>query len=160
MDQELITQQLYQWMQEFVEQPNEKLNGWAPCPYARQARINDKIAIVFADPTSDTINHAINSLKDKEAVIIAFDHTLITHTDLTNFIRNKNLELNKQDIIVLRDHPDDPEYINEVKMNFDTCGLLVIQQLSELKKASQFLKSKGYYDCWDTNIYQYMTSWR
>lgn len=160
MDQELITQHLHQWMKDFIEQPNEKLNGWAPCPYARQARMNNKIEIIFADPTGDTIDRAIELLDHKEAVIVAFDHTLITHNDLTKFIRIKNSELNKKNIIVLRDHPGDPEYINDVKMNFDTCGLLVVQQLSELKKASEFLETKGYYDSWDTKIYQAMTAWR
>ena len=160
MDQELITQQLYQWMQEFVEQPNEKLNGWAPCPYARQARMNNKIAVLFADPTSATIDQAIDLLISKEAVIVVFDHTLISHDDLTMFVRNTNLKLNEQNIVVLRDHPDDPEYINNIKMNFSICGLLVIQQLSELKNASGFLESKGYYDSWDIELYKAMTAWR
>ena len=162
MDQELITQQLHQWMKDFVEQPNEKLNGWAPCPYARQARINDKILIVFENPVnfSSAIDQAIDKLTDKEAVIIVFDHILISHEDLTKFVQTKNLELSKKNIVLLRDHPADPEYINDVKMNFDVCGLLVIQKLSELKNASQFLESKGYYKSWDPLTHQSMTAWR
>jgi hypothetical protein len=102
----------------------------------------------------------IDLLSSKEAVIVAFDHTLISHDDLTIFVRNTNLKLNEQNIVVLRDHPDDPEYINNLKMNFDVCGLLVIQQLSELKNASEFLESKGYYDSWDIELYKAMTAWR
>jgi hypothetical protein len=162
MDQELIVKQLHQWMKDFIEQPNEKLNGWAPCPYARQARINNKIQILFNDPAhfDQAINQASVMLQDKEAVIVVFDHTLISHEDLTIFVRNKNLELNKENIVILRDHPEDTEYINDVKMNFDLCGLLVIQHLSELKKASEFLESKGYYNSWDANVHQAMTGWR
>jgi hypothetical protein len=162
MNQELIVKHLHQWMKDFIEQPNEKLNGWAPCPYARQSRINNKIQILFNDPAhfDQAIDQSIDMLQDKEAVIVVFDHTLITHEDLTIFVRSKNLELNKDNVVILRDHPDDPEYINDVKMNFDLCGLLVIQQLSELKKASVFLESKGYYNSWNTETYQAMTAWR
>ena len=36
---------IYHLMKDFVEKPNPKLGNWAPCPYARAARINNQIAI-------------------------------------------------------------------------------------------------------------------
>ncbi len=40
-----MKEQILKWMQDFVEQPNPKLGNWAPCPYARSARINNQITI-------------------------------------------------------------------------------------------------------------------
>ena len=159
---DIVQADIESWIVDFVEVPHPALGGWAPCPYARQARINDKILIVFENPVnfSSAIDQAIDKLTDKEAVIIVFDHILISHEDLTKFVQTKNLELSKKNIVLLRDHPADPEYINDVKMNFDVCGLLVIQKLSELKNASQFLESKGYYKSWDPLTHQSMTAWR
>ena len=47
MNNELIVLQLHKWMTEFVEVPNKLLGDFPPCPYARQARITDKISIKF-----------------------------------------------------------------------------------------------------------------
>ena len=47
LNEEQIVQDLTDWMKDFVEKPNPLLNNWAPCPYARQERITDKIEIVF-----------------------------------------------------------------------------------------------------------------
>ena len=32
------------WSHEFLEVPNAKLNGLPPCPYAKQAWIDDKVS--------------------------------------------------------------------------------------------------------------------
>jgi hypothetical protein len=62
--------------------------------------------------------------------------------------------------VILEDHPDSPEYINEVNMNFGECGLLVIQKLDKLNKASEQLKEKGYYDVWSQQDLDDVVSWR
>ena len=33
------------WITDFVEKPTPLLNGWPPCPYARQARLQNRIDI-------------------------------------------------------------------------------------------------------------------
>ena len=54
MDQFKIKEQLNEWLINFVEKPNPLLNNWAPCPYARQARINDKISFKFCQVSEFT----------------------------------------------------------------------------------------------------------
>jgi hypothetical protein len=162
LNQDAIKEHLSEWMINFLERPNPNLGNWSPCPYSRQARISNKIEIVFVDSTNllSIVNDSKKLLKEKDVVIIAFDHTQLDHTKLTEFVRATNSQLIKDNFILLRDHPDESEYINDVKMNFGYCGLLILQKLSELKEASDNLLSKGYYDTWDKQIYHNMTSWR
>lgn len=161
LDQLDIEQKLSQWMIEFLEEPNPMLGSWAPCPYARQARIANKLAIILSSiDLTAAIEKAKQLLEDKDVVVVAFDHTLISHYELTLFVKTINEQLMQDDYVVLRDHPDDAEYINTVKMNFGHCGLLMIQRLSKLKQASEQLLAKGYYQNWDTIDYHNMVDWR
>ena len=48
-----LEQELFKWMNDFVEQPNPLLGNWAPCPYARAARINKRIHIMFNESAQE-----------------------------------------------------------------------------------------------------------
>ena len=71
MNQLEIVGKLTKWMTEFVEMPNNKLGNWPPCPYARQARVNNKIAIKFStvDEFTDVVRESFETLEDKEVVV-------------------------------------------------------------------------------------------
>jgi len=162
MNQEFIKDQLTSWLINFVEKPNESLNGWSPCPYARQARINNQIEIVYTDSCDlymTTIN-CIQHLDNKEVVVIAFDHKSIDPARLQEIVHYLNERLLPINYVVLEDHPHTPEYINDVKMNFGHCGLLILQKLDKLTIASNQLKEKGYYDVWSKNDLDSVVSWR
>lgn len=155
-----IQDELVKWMQEFVEQPNPLLGNWAPCPYARKARINNNIEILFFDDPSAGIEKSISAINyGKEVAVVCFDHTKISASELVEFVKNINQQL-MPDYVVLEDHPDNVEHVNGVKMNFGLCGLLVIQRLDQLNTASDQLKSKGYYDHWDQTALDSVVSWR
>ena len=40
LDLDTVTYDIEQWMATFVEVPHPALGGWAPCPYARRARLD------------------------------------------------------------------------------------------------------------------------
>ena len=162
MDQEYIKEQLESWMQDFVEKPNPLLNNWAPCPYARQARINKAVEIVFSEPLSLVLNveRSLHLLEDKDVVIVCFDHTLIDANTIEELVRVHNTVLMSRDYVILEDHPDKAEILNGVRMNFGKCGLLLVQRLSKLSTASGQLKEKGYYDTWPEENYADVVAWR
>ena len=172
MIEEKIKSELVKWMKTFVEKPNPLLGDWAPCPYARKARVNNKIQIELAEThlleaavldnvfwLDDTAGEWVDT--DKDIVIIAFDHNEITVDELSEFVDTMNSKLIKNDIIILEDHPDaEADKVNGVVMNFGECGLLLIQRLSKLNEASEQLKEKGYYDHWDDAALNYVVNWR
>jgi len=162
MDKELIKTQLHQWMEDFVEKPSSLLNNWAPCPYARQARLRGNIEIVFSDSFNlvTSVERNLSLLDDKEVIIVCFDHTDISHECLEDIVKVHNKALMSRDYVILEDHPDCSEVVNGVKMNFGKCGLLLVQRLSKLTTASDQLKETGYYDTWPKENIDDVVAWR
>jgi hypothetical protein len=154
--------ELTSWLVNFVEVPNPLLGDWAPCPYARSARINNQIEIIFADSNEldVAVEQALPTLENKDVIIICFDHTQIESITVEKLVETINQNLMPRDYVILEDHPDRVESVNTVSMNFGKCGLLLVQKLSKLNAASNQLKQKDYYDNWSAESLDYVVSWR
>ena len=163
MELETVKHDIENWIVNFVEVPHPALGNFPPCPYARQARINNKIEIVHSthDLLLITINKCLSLLDEKDVVVIWFDHEQIAPNLLSELIDdyNKNF-LMPRNYVVLEDHPDSPEVLNGVTMNFGQCGLLLLSKLDVLNNASNQLRSKGYYDHWPEENLDYVVNWR
>jgi hypothetical protein len=162
LDQEYIAEQLMHWVVDFVEKPNALLNGWPPCPYARQARISNKFSIKFAatDQLFEVVDSSVADLQNQDVIAICFDHTEISADLLESRVHEYNQTAMLQNIVILEDHPAAEELLNGVKMNFGLCGIIFIQQLSKLNDASDQLRSKGYYDHWPEENLDAVVNWR
>jgi hypothetical protein len=162
MNQEFIIKQLHEWMVEFLERPDPLLGDWSPCPYARQARLNNKIDIRFSevDNLLKSVKQSLPILEEKDVIIICFDHNYIDKKVLAQFVKDTNKEIMKDNYVILEDHPNEVEFVNGLLMNFNYCGLLLIQKLDKLKAASDKLRSKGYYDVWGKQELDDVVNWR
>ena len=163
MNHDYIVEKLTTWMKEFVEVPNKLLGNWPPCPYARQARINNKIEIVYSghDVIPATVEQNLNKLEDKDVVIVYFDHKMIQPDELAALVKVYNESfLMSRNYVALEDHPDSVEYVNNVKMNFGECGLLIVSKLDMLNDASDKIQEKGYYKHWSQEELDTVVSWR
>jgi len=158
MNETLIKQKLQQWLVEFVEKPNPLLNNWPPCPYARQARISNKINVVFDSPLE--IANYTHELEHYDVVVLCFDHNEYSAGQIELFSQHINSILLHKDYVVLEDHPDAEEMVSGVKMNFGECGLMVLQRLSKLNAAADTLNEKGYYHTWSKESYNDIVRWR
>ena len=162
MDQVKIKTELDRWLVEFVEASNPALGTWPPCPYAKAARLSGMIQVKFAGVLElvDVIRESITTLENKDVVVICFDHETISPEDLQEFVAGMNKTLMPTNYVILEDHPNAPEYVNQVKMNFGLCGLLVMQKLDKLNTASDKLRTQGYYDTWDQRAVDEVVTWR
>lgn len=160
MNKSDLLKKLNAWLSEVVEKPNTLLGNWAPCPYAKQARLQNKIEIIVTDNLVKAVEEGKKFLESKEVVIIAFDHNLIDALALQKLVEDINQKLMLEDYVLLEDHPNLPEFINTVKMNFDYCGLLLMQRLSKINDAADKLRQQGYYDNWSEENYDDVVSWR
>lgn len=162
MDQEKIKAELDRWMVEFVEANNAQLGNWPPCPYAKAARVAGMISLVFASvlELKKVVCESVDMLATKDVVVVCFDHNSINPKELQEFVADMNRNLMPADYVILEDHPNAPEYVNGVNMNFGHCGLLVIQKLSKLNNAADKLKGQGYYDTWDQKALDEVVTWR
>lgn len=162
MDSQLIKSKFLEWVENFVEKSHPLLFNWPPCPYARAARLNNKVAFTISSVHSlkEHIYSNLHLLNTNEVIVVCIDHTTILPNDLEAFVKLLNEELMPQDYVILEDHPNNEETINSVKMNFGVCALLLIQKLSKLNKAATQLKNQGYYDCWSTDNLKDVVTWR
>lgn len=145
-----VREDILLWSENFLEIPNPKLGDWAPCPFARRARLNSTIDIrVGSNPTEDLKSLSISGFGPYEVVVIAYNPLIWPHEKFGSLLKTANKEfLIPNDMFVLEDHPDDVEITNGVIMNQGKYALAMCNILSELNSTSRMLASKGYYDHW------------
>lgn len=134
-----------------------------PCPFAKQAMLDERINYVPGG--KHTITPLLNSLASNwdekyEVVVVYADKDELTPNELKTIVDDFNRFARDKDVVALEDHPNDPEILNGVSMNFGKAILILVQRLSKLNKASDILKKKGYYDNWPKDNYDDVVSWR
>jgi hypothetical protein len=149
LDLETVRYEIERWIETFVEVPHPNLGGWAPCPYARKARLDRDFEVRLGrDPYHDAMDVAIHGLP-KSVVIYAYDTADWSHMDFSYKIDLANqLWLLRYDMLALEDHPGDPEVVNDVCMNQGTYALMMIQNLTDLNEKARLVAKKGFYDTW------------
>jgi len=137
------------WITGFVEKPHPRLNGWAPCPFARKARADSEFAIRrgTVDPLTD-LKDCIG-IEPFTVVAYVYDPKEIDAQDFTNRVKTLNHDyLTKHDLIALADHPDEKEIINGLQMNQGTWAICFVQPLAKLNQHARMIAAKGYYADW------------
>ena len=145
-----VTQVIEQWIQNFVEVPHPALGNWAPCPFARKARLAGTVKVVVgSDPYFDLRNCSRDGLGTAEVVIYAYDAAEWDYATFHSSLEQANQDfLLVNDLLVLEDHPADPEIVNGISMNQGTYALALLQSLSKLNTAAAQMHHKGFYDSW------------
>jgi hypothetical protein len=138
------------WIVDFVEVPHPSLGGWAPCPYARKARLDRDFEVKLGlAPLHDLIKISKHGLGGKSVVIIVYDPAVHDYEDFNSALDIANREfLLPNNLLALEDHPADPEIVNGVVMNHGTYALALVQSLSDLNEKAQLVANKGFYDTW------------
>jgi len=150
MDLDTVTQDIEQWIVNFVEVPHPALGGWAPCPYARSARMKKSYDVrVGVDPYFDLQNQARWGMGSWEVVIYAYDPVEWPYELFSDSLKNANKEhLLRNNLLALEDHPSDVEMVNGVCMNQGTYALALVQSLSDLDAKAKLMADKGFYHNW------------
>jgi len=153
---------IQKWIEEFVSEHNTEI-GQVPCPFAKEAMLKERINYVSGG--KHTITPLLDSLADNwddkyEVVVVYADKDELTPNQLRILVEDFNKFARDKDVVALEDHPDDPEILNGVSMNFGKAILILVQRLSKLNKASDILKKKGYYDNWPKENYDDVVKWR
>jgi len=149
LDLTTVRYDIERWIETFVEVPHPALGGWAPCPYARKARLDRDFEVrLGTDPYRDAMNVSVAGLP-KSVVIYAYDPEEWTHMDFAYKINQANQHwLLPHDLLALEDHPGDPEIVNGVSMNQGSYALMLVQNLTDLNEKAQLVAKKGFYDTW------------
>ena len=145
-----VTQDILHWSETFVEVPHPALGNWAPCPFARKARLAGTVKIVIgSNPYFDLFTRCRDGLGTAEVVIYAYDAAEWDYATFHSSLEQANREfLLANDLLVLEDHPADPEIVNGISMNQGTYALAMLQSLSKLNTAAAQMHHKGFYESW------------
>jgi len=163
MNQQQVIQDVKHWITEFVTKPNPLLNKLPPCPYAKQAMLEDKVQIVV--PTEGTVSYAIqhaltNFDHNMDLVMLVFDPKVMDPETFEACVWRWNQTVDPQ-FVLLDDHPDNEENINGVAMNNGKYAIVFIQKSDKLDEASKFLETKTkYYDVWSQENLDDVVTWR
>lgn len=150
MNLEQVKQDILNWSKNFLEQPHPALGNWSPCPYARRARLNNQVDIrIGTDPCSDLEQLCTQGLGTAQVVIYAYDPVAQPRESFAQALEQANQDfLLAADLIVLEDHPADPEIVNGVCMNQGTYALAMCQSLSDLDVKARLMAQKDFYHTW------------
>jgi hypothetical protein len=154
-----MKEQIVEWIK-FIEKPKKELSGFPVCPFAHKVRIDNKYTILFARNNEEVyqiIPLFHGSLKD--VMIIYLDYSI--SVDECAKLRNElNDKYNKEDLVVLESHNEDPFIISGVETTFPHGVLLLLQKLSDLNEASEDLARTNYYSFWTKEQIQEVVAWR
>ena len=149
MDLDTVRYNIERWIETFVEDPHPALGGWAPCPYARKARLDQDFDIrLGVNPYFDLRVVAQTGIT-KSVIVFAYDSTAYSYEQFHVMLESANQEfLLGKDLLALEDHPAAPEIVNGVSMNQGTYALALVQSLSDLDQKAKMLARRGFYDTW------------
>ena len=152
---ETVFRDIESWIENFVEVPHPALGGWAPCPYARKARLDRDFEIRMGVNPYFDLKVVSQTGINKSVIIFVYESTAYSYEQFHAMLESANTEfLLGKDLLVLEDHPDSPEVVNGVSMNQGTYALTLVQSLSELNQRAKAIAQKGFYDTWPENYLQ------
>ena len=154
---------LQNWIINFVSVNNPDLNNFPPCPFAKQALVEQKIKFLEVKNIKDCLQQIRDATVtwDENLELIAFVFTkLPNENQLVSDIEMINKQLKTNDFVVLEDHPKIEENVKGVIMNNGKYAICLMQRLSKINRFSDILKRQGYYDVWSEENLEDVVNWR
>ncbi len=155
LDLDTVTYDIERWMATFVEVPHPALGGWAPCPYARKARLDRDFEVRLGVNPYFDLKVVSHTGITRSVVVFVYESTACSYEQFHTHIESANQEfLLSQDLLALEDHPGAPEIVNGVVMNQGTYALTLVQNLTDLNVKARHMASKGFYATWPEDYLQ------
>jgi len=152
------------WSHEFLEIPSDKLNGLPPCPYAKQAWLDNKV--VFS------INTGIDGLAKEVADFDQHDYDIVIwaseHLPVMEYLDgycdgiNELASVAGMDLHLMVFHPDYDateaglDFLVDDDVTDDSLSycMVFVQLLSKLDDAALYLEKSNYYEHFPDDVYE------
>jgi hypothetical protein len=157
-----IVEEIMQWSETALEKPSPQFNNLPPCPYARKALMDEKVAILFKyDDSYQVLYSCVSQFDDNFDLAIIVDlHDDKSAYDFHEYLESLNEAISNgmfidKDIWVMGFHPDDDvsDTAQETAIEAITdteYSMIFVQRLTVLQEAADKLDKKGYYDSYDS----------
>jgi len=164
IDVHRVEQDIRTWSNEFLEVPNEKLNGLPPCPYAKQAWADDKVTFSINTGLEGLIKSVRDFDKHDYDIVVWASEELPDMQYLDGLCDgiNELMSIAGMDMHLMVFHPD---YNAEqagldflvaddvVDESLEYC-MVFVQRLSVLDDAALSLEKSGYYLHFPVDVFQ------
>ena len=159
------TEDVLKWVKEFVEVPHPVFADMPPCPYARQARLENKTEfkeVTDMEPDSNIWIYIEQfDFDKKDILVLIFDKKRWKPHYTKQLAEELNETFKKRNIVVIEDHPKLVERVKDVILNQGNYILLFCQSRTKLQKFEKQLRKTGYYKNWSKKYEEQVTgSWR
>lgn len=156
-----ILDEISKWTTEVLSKPSPHFNGLPACPYAQQAWLDSKVAVLFKyEKNNQTLYNTISLFDDNFDIAIIVDLSNQMPSDVFHqYLDDLNTVISNgmfidRDLWVMGFHPDDEpsDFVQDVSFNpvIDIeYSMIFVQRLSKLQEAADKLDKKGYYDTYD-----------
>jgi hypothetical protein len=155
--EKLIVKETFDWVSQVLSKPHPFFNNLPPCPYAKNAILDGRVALLFKhEKNFQVLYKAVSEFDDNFDVAVIFDLKYEKDPDLFHeYLDDLNTVISEgmfidRDIWVMGFHPDDEgsEFESDVEFEASTddeYAMVFVQRLSALQKAADKLDKKGYY---------------
>ena len=161
----MLEQSVHNWIENFLNIPSPVLNNLPPCPFAKQALLQNKIVVREITPLpnitmqnyfiAEMENYTYHWPKKKEVVVLGCSPTLITADELEEaVVTATDRFLETRGFIALEDHPDHVESVDTLVFNQGDYALVLLQEADKLQKARKILQKQDYYKNWPEEYYK------
>ena len=138
---------LIKWIQRISEKKDE-LGGFSVCPFAKKALEEKKVfwSYIGQEPVAYILRYIEATIEDFEVIIFYNLSKNLTDEDLLSII--SKLQDKMPDMVFLKDHPDNPGFINGVNTSNGEYPAILAQPRNKLEEARSKLLKMKYYDSW------------
>lgn len=153
-----ICQEIMAWSDHTLQKPNPYYNGLPPCPYAKKAWEENKVAILFKyEDSFQALYSTISQWEDELDLVIIVDLAFEKDPDRFHYFLDGLNDAISDGIFIDRDmwvmgfHPHDEanDFIDDqsfMQMVDDEYAMVFVQRLSKVQESADKLAEKGYYD--------------
>ena len=146
------TETIRTWIKDFVTRPNPVFGNLPPCPFAQKAIIDDKVTFVEMPADADwrqVYRHVCQFDSDaKDVLCIICEPETFTAQQTVSMAEWFNEKQMPRDVVILEDHPDIEEHVQQVRLNNGDYTLFLVQSLSKLNRFAKMLEGGPYYKNW------------
>ena len=153
-----IYQEILAWSEHTLQKPNPYFNGLPPCPFARKAWADGRVAVLFKyEENFQTIYSTISQFDECFDLVIVVDLAYKKNPDdFHGYLEQMNEAISRgffidRDMWLMGFHPHDDEndYLDEATFEHlvsEEYAMIFIQRLSKVYNSSKQLKALGYYE--------------
>jgi hypothetical protein len=145
-------------IKEWIERlsvPQTAFNNQPTCPFAMRADLDIIVTESYAEFITRTLR-AINNFRfgrNHVDIIVPMFPSAFDGNNIWTLSEELNKILVKKDLIVYVSDPLKPFIVDGVRTTNEYYLFIILQQMSELSRASAQLWRKGYYDKWPVEMY-------